>query len=75
MPLATVDIGKSEKTVGLSLVALSRTRSLQHMLINPFTFDRIGNIGRSLSHKDQVAEIARLDIDDRANELATAIER
>ena len=42
---AVVDIGDHDTSVGLSFVALSRARSLQHLLWTPFPLDRISRLG------------------------------
>lgn len=41
---AYIDIGDRDTSVGLSFVALSRARSLQHLLLTPFPFDRISHL-------------------------------
>eukprot|EP00752_Nemacystus_decipiens_P017154 g15368.t1 len=44
-----LDIGRSEKSDGQSFTALSRRRSLENMLLEPFSLERFMNIGGSTS--------------------------
>lgn len=44
---AVVDIGKGEKCCGMTLVALSRVRQLQHILLKSFSFERLNKINRN----------------------------
>ena len=38
---AVIDLGKSEKCCGMTLVALSRVRELQHLLLKAFSLERL----------------------------------
>ena len=57
---AWIDIGPSEKTTGLTYVALSRVRSLSSCIIEPMSFDRLQAIGRSSHMKFRIEEEQRL---------------
>jgi len=54
-----IDIGKSEATLGLTYVAISRVRDLSSLILEPMTFDRLGNIKKS-NLKYRKAEELRL---------------
>ena len=41
---ARVDIGKNEKPIGLSYVAMSRVKRLQDLLLVPFDYNRLTKI-------------------------------
>ena len=64
LPKAVIDIGKSDKTPGISYVAISRVKSLPSSLIQPMTFERLQSIksSRNLQY--------RLDEEERLNTLA-----
>ena len=55
-----IDIGKSEATLGLTYVAISRVRDLSSLILEPMTFDRLGNIKKSNNLKYRKAEELRL---------------
>ena len=57
---AWVDIGKKECFDGLTYVALSRVRNLKDMIIQPFPFERIGNINKSKAFSFRKEEENRL---------------
>ena len=44
LPKAWVDIGKSEQTLGITYVALSRVKQLSSLVVEPMTFDRLKSI-------------------------------
>ena len=56
-----IDIGKSEKTPGISYVAISRVKTLSSLVIEPMTFQRLTNIKSSATLQYRLAEEARLD--------------
>ena len=49
LDLATIDIDKSERCCGMTLVALSRVHKLEHFLLKPFTLEQLQKITRSNS--------------------------
>lgn len=55
-----IDIGKSEATLGLTYVAISRVRDLSSLVLEPMTFDRLQNIKKSNNLKYRKAEELRL---------------
>ena len=57
---AWVDLGKSERSLGLSYVALSRVRNLEDMIIEPFTFDRLKAITKVKGFEIRKREESRL---------------
>ena len=60
LPKAWVDIGKSEKTPGISYVAISRVKTLTSCVIEPMTFERLTSIKSSTNLKYRLAEEKRL---------------
>ena len=58
---ASIDLGKSERSPGLSYVALSRVRNLDSFVIEPMSFERLSSIGRSTLMDDRKAEEKRLE--------------
>ena len=58
---ASIDLGKSERSSGLSYVALSRVRNLDSFVIEPMSFERLSSIGRSTLMDDRKAEEKRLE--------------
>ena len=46
---AIIDLGKSEKSLGLTFVSLSRLKNIKDFLIVPFPFDRLSKIKNSAS--------------------------
>ena len=41
LPKSWIDIGKSERTAGVSCVAISRVKNLSSFVIEPMTYERI----------------------------------
>ncbi len=62
VPKAWVDIGKSEKTPGISYVAISRVKTLTSCVIEPMTFERLTSIKSSAHLKYRLDEEKRLHI-------------
>ena len=60
LPKAWVDIGKSEKTPGISYVAISRVKTLTSCVIEPMTFERLTSIKSSTNLKYRLSEEKRL---------------
>ena len=58
---AWMDIGKSEKTPGVSYVALSRVKTLSSCVIEPMTYERLTSIRSSTTLKFRLDEEARLN--------------
>jgi len=50
---AWIDMGKNEKTPGISYVAISRVKTLTSCVIEPMTFERLTNLKKSsgLQHR------------------------
>ena len=44
MPKAWIDIGRSERTPGISYVAISRVKTLFSCVIEPMTFERLTSL-------------------------------
>ena len=63
-PKAWIDIGQTERTAGISYVAISRVRTLPSCIIEPMTFERLKSIKKSASLKFRIEE------EERLNELA-----
>ena len=57
---AVVDIGNSERSAGLSFVALSRVRSLDHLRLVPFGIDRLKKIAKNTNVQKRKQVDARL---------------
>ena len=66
LPKAWIDIGKSERTPGITYVAISRVRALSSCVIEAMPFDRLTNINKSSSLQ------YRLDEENRLDEVAAA---
>lgn len=49
LDLAIIDLGKSEKCSGMTLVALSRVHKLSHLMIHPISLERLQKVNRSNS--------------------------
>lgn len=61
LPKAWINIGSSEKTSGLTYVAISRVKTLDSCVIEPMTVDRLGSIKKNPQLKYRIAEEARLN--------------
>jgi len=62
LPQAWIDIGKSERTPGVSYVAISRVKTLLSCIIEPMTFQRLTNLKTSANVQYRLNEETRLDI-------------
>ena len=60
LPQARVDIGKSEQTLGITYVALSRVKQLSSLIVEPMTFDRPISVNKSANLKYRQEEEHRL---------------
>ena len=56
----TSDSGPKEACTGLTFVCLSRTKRLVDLMVEPKSFDRIGNLGNSSKTKAGLQEEVRL---------------
>ena len=56
----TSDLGPKEACTGLTLVCLSRAKRLVDLMVEPMSFDRIGNLGTSSTTKVRLQEEVRL---------------
>ena len=59
---AWINIGKTERTSGITYVAISRMRNPVSFVIEPMTLERLTSIRSSLAMKLKLKEEARLDI-------------
>ena len=65
LPKAWIDIGKSEKTAGVSYVAISRVKSLTSCIIEPMTYERLtslkslGNLQYRLEEENRLDQLAQ----------------
>lgn len=57
---AWIDIGKSEKTVGVSYVAISPIKMLSNSILEPVTFERSTSLKKSVNLEYRIKE-AQLD--------------
>ena len=67
---AWVDIGKSERTVGMSYVALSRVKTLSSLVVEPMCFERLEKIKSAATFQYRLQEQERLQR--LADEIATS---
>ena len=58
---AWIDIGKTEKTAGISYVAINRVKTLSSCVIKPMTFERLTSLKKSKHLKFRDEEEKRLD--------------
>jgi len=58
---AWIDIGKSERTPGISYVAISRVKTLSSCIIEPMTFERLKSLKKSPGLQHRLQEENRLD--------------
>lgn len=49
LPKAWINLGKTERILGMTYVALSRVKQLSSLVIEPMTFDRLKQIKNSSS--------------------------
>lgn len=61
LPKAWIDIGQTEKTAGISYVAISRVKTLGSCIIEPMTFERLNGLRKSANLKYRLEEEKRLD--------------
>ena len=61
LPKAWIDIGQTEKTAGISYVAISRVKTLSSCIIEPMTFERLKDLRKSANLKYRLEEEKRLD--------------
>ena len=66
LPKAWINIGKSEKTPGITYVAISGVNALSSCAIEAMPFDKLTNINKSSSLQ------YRLDEENRLDEVAAA---
>ena len=57
---AVIDLGPREAYTGLTFVCLSRGKRLVDLIVEPMSFDRIGNLGNSSTMKARLQEEVRL---------------
>ena len=57
---AWIDLGNTEKFIGLAYVAVSRVRKLEDLIIEPMTLERLRNIRNKKNFKFRIAEEERL---------------
>ena len=62
MEKIVIDLGTTEKSLGLTFVALSRVKNYKDFLIEPFTLDRLQKISKSVSLQPRLNEEKRLCI-------------
>ena len=55
-----IDLGPKEARTGLTFVCLSRAKRLVDLMVEPMSFDRIGNLGNSSTMKARLQEEVRL---------------
>ena len=51
-----VDLGTAEKAAGISFVAVSRVRSLQNLVLQPVSFQRLQALGKSKQLQERLRE-------------------
>ena len=61
LPKAWIDIGQTEKTAGISYVAISRVKTLGSCIIEPMTFERLKGLRKPAKLKYRLEEEKRLD--------------
>ena len=55
-----IDLGSKEACTGITFVCLSRAKRLVDLMVEPMSFDRIGNLGNSSTMKARLQEEVRL---------------
>ena len=58
---AWIDIGKAEKTAGISYVAISTVKTLSSCITEPMTFERLTSLKKSINLKYRLEEEIRLE--------------
>ena len=61
LPKAWIDIGKSERTAGVSYVAISRVKTLASCVIEPMTYELLTSLKSSANLQYRLEEENRLD--------------
>ena len=61
LPKAWINIGKSERTPGVSYVALSRVKTLSSCIIEPMTYERLTSLKSSTTLQYRLNEEEKLD--------------
>ena len=59
---AWIDLGSSERTLGITYVALSRVEKIQDMVIEPVTLERLQAVKKLTNFKFRLEEEKRLDL-------------
>ena len=59
LPQVVVDVGKAERAAGSSFVAISRVPSLQNLVLQPMSFQRLQAIGKSKQLQERLREEER----------------
>ena len=59
---AWIDLGSSERSPGITYVALSRVKKIQDLLIEPMTLERLQAVKKSTNFKFRLEEENRLDM-------------
>ena len=57
---AVIDLGPKEACTGRTFVCLSRAKRLVDLMVEPMSFDRIGNLGNYVYGNYRIGERARL---------------
>ena len=53
---AWIDLGTSEKFIGLAYIAVSRVRNIKDMIIEPMTLERLQDVKKRKDFEYRVAE-------------------
>ena len=59
---AWIDLGSSERTLGIIYVALSRVKKIQDLVIEPVTLERLQAVKKLTNFKFRLEEEKRLDL-------------
>ena len=59
---AWIDLGSSERTLGITYVALSRVKTIQDLVIEPVTLERLQAVKKFTNFKFRLEEEKRLDL-------------
>ena len=57
---AVIDLGPKEACTGLAFVCLSRAKRLVDLMVEPMSFDKMGNLGNSSTMNARLQEEVRL---------------